>query len=79
MEVELEKSKQSRREQTDEFEAQVKEIAAAHERELRKSHESLEEEKQKLIASGQQHRDHLTANHKQVGQAIVARSCINVW
>ena len=35
VEAELESSKSARREQTDEFERQVKEIAAAHEKELK--------------------------------------------
>lgn len=70
MEVELEKSKQARREQTDEFEAQIKEIASAHERELKSVRQSFEDERLSLNTCAQQQRDTIMSNYKQVSGVV---------
>ena len=66
VEAELESSKSARREQTDEFERQVKEIAAAHEKELKSVSAAHDEEKSNVSEATQQQRDTLISNHKQV-------------
>ena len=62
----MESSKSARREQTDEFERQVKEIAAAHEKELKSVSAAHDEEKSNVNEAAQQQRDTLISNHKQV-------------
>ena len=62
----MESSKSARREQTDEFERQVKEIAAAHEKELKSVSAAHDEEKSNVSEAAQQQRDTLISNHKQV-------------
>ena len=62
----MESSKSARREQTDEFERQVKEIAAAHEKELKSVSAAHDEEKRNVSEAAQQQRDTLISNHKQV-------------
>lgn len=66
IEEELESSKKARRSQTDEFELKIKEIAAAHDKELRSVQESLEKERSQISSSAHQQREMLVANHTQV-------------
>jgi len=53
MENELEKSKQARREQTNEFERKVKEIAEAHNNEVAALKQAADEECQRISDAGQ--------------------------